>query len=64
MSGGARFTKMDVRRTIERSGEYGPAIAQIATSGSSIHTIGQIIRRMKTNLAARLCVEELAAMRT
>jgi AraC-like DNA-binding protein len=44
------------------SGEYGPAIAQIAIAGSSINTIGQIIRRMKTNLAARLRVEELAAM--
>lgn len=44
------------------SGEYGPAIAQIAIAGSSIHTIGQIIRRLKSNLAAPVRVEELAAM--
>ena len=44
------------------SGEYGPAIAQIAIAGSNMHTIGQIIRRMKSNLAAPVRVEELAAM--
>lgn len=44
------------------SGDYGPAIAQVAVAGSNMHTIGQIIRRMKTNLAAPIRVEELAEM--
>ncbi len=43
-------------------GQYGPAIAQIAIAGSNMHTIGQIIRKMKSNLATPLRVEELAAM--
>jgi AraC-like DNA-binding protein len=44
------------------SGEYGPAITQMAIAGSNTHKIGQIIRRMKTNLAAPILVEELAAL--
>lgn len=44
------------------SGEYGPAIAQMAIAGSATHKIGQIIRRLKTHLAAPMRVEELAAM--
>ena len=44
------------------SGQYGAGIAQIAIAGSNMHTIGQIIRRMKSNLAAPVRVEELAAM--
>lgn len=44
------------------TGEYGPAIAQMAIAGSSTQRIGQIIRRIKTHLAAPLRVEELAAM--
>lgn len=44
------------------SGEYGPAIAQMAIAGSNTHKIGQILRRIKTHLAAPMRVEELAAM--
>lgn len=44
------------------SGEYGPSIAQMAIAGSNTHRIAQIIRRMKSNLAAPVRVEELAAM--
>lgn len=44
------------------SGDYGPAIAQMAIAGSNTHKIGQIIRRIKTHLASPMRVEELAAM--
>jgi AraC-like DNA-binding protein len=41
---------------------YGPAIAQMAIAGSNTHKIGQIIRRIKTQLASPIRVEELASM--
>lgn len=41
---------------------YGAAIAQMAIAGSNTHKIGQIARRIKTQLAAPIRVEELAAM--
>jgi AraC-like DNA-binding protein len=41
---------------------YGAVIAQMAIAGSTMHKIGQVIRRLKANLAAPLRVEELAAM--
>ena len=41
---------------------YGPAIAQIAIAGSNMHKIGQIIRRIKTQLATPIRVEDLASM--
>jgi AraC-like DNA-binding protein len=41
---------------------YGAAIAQMAIAGSNTHKIGQIIRRIKTQLAAPIRVEELASM--
>ena len=44
------------------SSPYGPAIAQMAIAGSNTHKIGQIIRRIKTQLAAPIRVEELASM--
>jgi AraC-like DNA-binding protein len=44
------------------NGEYGPVIAQMAIAGSNTHKIGQILRRIKTHLAAPMRVEELAAM--
>jgi AraC-like DNA-binding protein len=44
------------------SGAYGPVIAQMAIAGSATHKIGQVIRRIKTHLAAPLSVEELAAI--
>jgi AraC-like DNA-binding protein len=44
------------------SGPYGPAIAQMAIAGSNTHKIGQIIRRIKTQLASPIRVEELASM--
>jgi AraC-like DNA-binding protein len=44
------------------SGEYGPAIAQMAIAGSNTHKIAQILRRIKTDLAVPMRVEELAAM--
>lgn len=43
-------------------GDYGSAIAQMAIAGSTTHKIGQVIRRIRTNLAAPMRVEELAAM--
>ncbi len=43
-------------------GEYGPAIAQMATVGSATHRIAQVLRKMKSNLNAPMRVEELAAM--
>ena len=43
------------------SSTYGSAIAQIAIAGSSMHRIGQIIRKMRSDLAAPVRVEELAA---
>jgi AraC-like DNA-binding protein len=43
-------------------GPYGAAIAQIAIAGSYTHKIGQVIRRIKTQLAASIRVEELASM--
>lgn len=42
--------------------EHGAAIAQIAIAGSATHRIAQIIRRMKTDLASPVRIEELAAM--
>lgn len=44
------------------SGAHGPELAQIAISGSTMHRIGQIIRRLKSDLAAPVRVEELAAL--
>jgi AraC-like DNA-binding protein len=44
------------------SGDYGPVIAQMAIAGSNTHKIGQIIRKIKTHLAAPLRVEDLAAI--
>ena len=41
---------------------YGPAIAQMAIAGSNTHKISQIIRRIKTQLASPIHVEELASM--
>jgi AraC-like DNA-binding protein len=41
---------------------YGSAIAQMAIAGSNTHKIGQIIRRIKTQLASPIRVEELASM--
>jgi AraC-like DNA-binding protein len=41
---------------------YGQAIAQLAIAGSNTHKIGQIIRRIKTQLAAPIRVEDLASM--
>jgi AraC-like DNA-binding protein len=41
---------------------YGPTIAQMAIAGSNTHKIAQIIRRIKTQLATPIHVEELASM--
>ena len=41
---------------------YGPAIAQMAIAGSNTHKIGQIVRRIRTQLASPIRVEELASM--
>jgi len=43
-------------------GDHGPTIAQMAIAGSNTHKIGQIIRRIKSNLASPVRVEELAAL--
>ena len=44
------------------SGDYGALIAQMAIAGSSTRKIGQVIRQIKTDLAAPIRVEDLAAM--
>jgi AraC-like DNA-binding protein len=44
------------------SGPYGAAIAQLAIAGSNTHKIGQVNRRIKTQLASPIRVEELASM--
>jgi AraC-like DNA-binding protein len=44
------------------SSRYGSAIAQMAIAGSNTHKIAQIIRRMKSNYAEPIRVEELASM--
>jgi AraC-like DNA-binding protein len=44
------------------SGPYGATIAQIAIDGSNAHRIGQVIHRIKTQLAAPIRIEQLAAM--
>jgi transcriptional regulator GlxA family with amidase domain len=44
------------------SGPYGAAIAQMAIAGSNTQRIGEVIRRIKTQLAAPIRVEELASM--
>lgn len=44
------------------TGPYGHAIAQMAIAGSNTHKIGQIIRRMKAQLAQPIRVEELASL--
>jgi AraC-like DNA-binding protein len=44
------------------SSAYGHAIAQIAIAGSTMHKIGQTIRRIKTQLASPIRVRELASM--
>ncbi len=44
------------------SGNYGGAIAQMAIAGSTTHKIAQVIRRIKTHIAAPVRVEQLAAM--
>jgi AraC-like DNA-binding protein len=43
-------------------GPYGAAIAQIAIAGSHTQRIGHVIRRIKTDLAAAIRVEELASL--
>jgi AraC-like DNA-binding protein len=43
-------------------GPYGSAIAQMAIAGSNTHKIAQILRRIKTQLATPIQVEELASM--
>ena len=40
---------------------YGPAIAQMATAGSTTYRIGQILRHIKTQLAAPIRIDELAS---
>lgn len=42
-------------------GPYGAVVAQIAIAGSNTHTIGKIIRRMRTHYAEPIRVEELAS---
>ena len=42
-------------------GPYGPAIAQIATAGSNMHKMGQIIQRMRAHYAEPIHVKELAS---
>jgi len=42
-------------------GEHGNAIAQMAVTGSNMHKIAQAIRRMKSDLAVSIRVEDLAA---
>jgi AraC-like DNA-binding protein len=44
------------------SSHYGPMIAQMAVAGSTLHKVGQIIRKIKTHLASPIRVAELAAM--
>jgi len=44
------------------TGPYGPVIAQMAIAGSNTHKIGQIIRRIRTQLASPIRVDELASM--
>lgn len=44
------------------SGPYGHAIAQIAISGSQMARIGQVIRRIKSDLTSSIRVDELASM--
>jgi AraC-like DNA-binding protein len=44
------------------SGAHGAAIAQIAIAGSTTQKIAQVIRRMKSDLAVPMRIEELAAM--
>jgi AraC-like DNA-binding protein len=44
------------------NGPHGHAMAQIAISGSQMARIGQVIRRIKSDLAASIRVEELASM--
>jgi AraC-like DNA-binding protein len=44
------------------SGPYGHAIAQIAIAGSHMQRIGQVIRRIKSDLSTSIRVEELASM--
>ncbi len=40
---------------------YGAAVAQMAIAGSNTHKVGQIIRRMRTQYAEPIRVEELAS---
>ena len=44
------------------SSPYGATIAQMAITGSHTHRIGQVIHRLKTQLAEPIRVEELASM--
>jgi AraC-like DNA-binding protein len=44
------------------SGPYGHAIAQIAIAGSQMARIGQVIRRIKSDLASSIRINELASM--
>jgi AraC-like DNA-binding protein len=44
------------------SGDYGPVIAQMAIAGSNTRKIGEIIRKIRTHLAAPIRVEDLAAI--
>jgi AraC-like DNA-binding protein len=44
------------------TGDHGPAIAQMAITGSTTQKIGQVIRRIKAHLAAPIRIEELAAL--
>jgi AraC-like DNA-binding protein len=43
------------------SGAHGAAIAQIAVAGSNTQKIAQVVRRMKSDLAREINIEELAA---
>jgi AraC-like DNA-binding protein len=42
-------------------GPHGPAVAQMAITGSNTHKMGQIIRRMRARYAEPIRVEELAS---
>jgi AraC-like DNA-binding protein len=44
------------------TGAYGSVLAQIAIAGSTMQRIGQIIRKLKSDLAAPVRIEELAAL--
>lgn len=43
------------------SGDYGQVIAQMAIAGSNAHKIGEIIRRIRAQIASPIRIEDLAA---